>query len=66
MVRKEREREETRKNPEEWTGMIDCSEIQEEGGVTRRVDRNDRLFLKPRAERRKEWQEDWTGMIDCS
>ena len=32
MVRKEREKEETRKNPEEWTGMIDCSEIQEEGG----------------------------------
>ena len=32
MARKEREREETRKNPEEWTGMIDCSEIQEEGG----------------------------------
>ena len=31
MVREEREKEETRKNPEEWTGMIDCSEIQEEG-----------------------------------
>ena len=30
--REEREKEETRKNSEEWTGMIDCSEIQEEGG----------------------------------
>ena len=30
--KREREKEETRKNSEEWTGMIDCSEIQEEGG----------------------------------
>ena len=32
MIREEREKEETRKKSEEWTGMIDCSEIQEEGG----------------------------------
>ena len=32
MVRKERDREEEKENPEEWTGMIECSEVQEEGG----------------------------------